>query len=409
MTRRKKDRKVEEICMMWIAEKMQREVSAARNDENRKWSNVNLQDKLSERYEFRYNTLTGQVEYKVKEDSINTFRILDKRMLFTLCLEMRELGVNCWDKDIQRYIFSSRINEYHPMREYFSSLPQWDGRQRVIPFIQRITNVDICSIAMFRWFVALASQWMGLQSDYGNSLAPLLVSTIQGVGKSTFCRNIVPNSLRRYYTDLSDLGQKGRMEQRLVQNCLINLDEFDKIPNNKMPLLKNLMQVSSVSVCKAYQSYFSNLPRIASFIATSNKTDLLTDPTGSRRFICIRVDSEIDNSPVSHKQLYAELKYYIEQGERSWLTKNEEEELQEHNKSFYRESPQMELFRYCFGRGCKGSGEWLNISDIIEVLKSFEPEIMRRINPVMMGRELTSAGVVKEHRRDGNYYFVVRK
>ena len=117
------------------------------------------------------------------------------------------------------------------------------------------------------------------------------------------------------------------------------------------------------AVCKAYQSYFSSLPRIASFIATSNKTDLLTDPTGSRRFICIKIDGEIDNSPVSHKQLYAELKYYIEHGERSWLTKDEEAELQEHNRSFHRESPQMELFRCCFSRGRKGCGEWLNINE----------------------------------------------
>lgn len=382
MTRRKKDRKVEEICRMWIAEKMQKEVSAARNEEKRKKSDVHLQEKLAERYEFRYNMLTGQVEYRMKEDSGSEFCILDKRMLFTLCLEMRE---------------------------YFGSLPQWDGRQRVMPLIQRITDVDICCNAMFRWFVALAGQWMGLDSGYGNSLAPLLVSSLQGVGKSTFCRNIVPDSLRRYYTDLSDLGQKGKMEQRLVQNCLINLDEFDKIPESKIPLLKNLMQVSSVSVCKAYQSYFSSLPRIASFIATSNKTDLLTDPTGSRRFICVKIDGEIDNSPVSHKQLYAELKYYIEHGERYWLTKDEEAELQEHNRSFHRESPQMEMFRCCFGRGRKGCGEWLNINEIIEVLKSAEHEVMRRVNPVMMGRELTAAGVEKEHRRDGNYYFVMRR
>ena len=117
---------------MWIAEKMQKEVSAARNEEKRKKSDVYLQEKLAERYEFRYNMLTGQVEYRMKEDSSSEFCILDKRMLFTLCLEMRESGISCWDKDLQRYIFSSRIDEYHPMREYFSSLPQWDGRQRVM-------------------------------------------------------------------------------------------------------------------------------------------------------------------------------------------------------------------------------------------------------------------------------------
>lgn len=182
MTRKKTNRKIEEICQMWIAEKMQKEVCHARNAENRKKGDISLQEKLTERYDFRYNMLTGQVEYSLKDDAAGKYLILDKRMLFTLCLEMRELGINCWDKDIQRYIFSSRIEEYHPMREYFSGLPRWDGRQRVMPFIQRITDVDICCKAMFRWFVALASQWMGLDSGYGNSLSPLLVSSLQGVG-----------------------------------------------------------------------------------------------------------------------------------------------------------------------------------------------------------------------------------
>lgn len=404
MTRKKSNRKIEEICQMWIAEKMQKEVY----QEKRKRSETELQEELTRRYDLRYNMVTGQIEFRTKNMSGGVFNILDKRILFTLCLEMRESGINCWDKDIQRFIFSSRIAEYHPMREYFTALPDWDGRQRVIPLIQRLTDNEICCKAMFRWFIALTSQWMGIESGYGNSLAPLLISSIQGVGKSTYCRNIVPESLRQYYTDISDLGQKGKMEQRLVQNCLINLDEFDRIPDNKIPLLKNLMQASNVSVCKAYQSYFSSLPRIASFIATSNRIDILSDPTGSRRFICINTDRNIDNSPIQHKQLYAELKYYIEHDERSWLTKDEEAELQEHNKSFYKESPQMELFRSRFKCGSHDSGEWLNITDIIDIMKSQEPDVMYRINPILMGRELTAAGIKKEHRRDGNYYFVER-
>lgn len=168
------------------------------------------------------------------------------------------------------------------------------------------------------------------------------------------------------------------------------------------------MQASNVSVCKAYQSYFSSLPKIASFIATSNRSDILSDPTGSRRFICIKTDSNIDNSTIQHKQLYAELKYYIEHDERSWLTKDEEAKLQEHNKSFYKESPQMELFRSCFKCGNSDSGKWTNITNIIDILRSQDPDVMYRINPILMGRELTAAGIKKEHRRDGNYYFVER-
>ena len=73
------------------------------------------------------------------------------------------------------------------------------------------------------------------------------------------------------------------------------MDEFDKETTKKMPLLKNLMQMASLSFIKSYQKSFSKLPRIASFAGTSNRKDILTDPSGSRRFICIEVEEKINN------------------------------------------------------------------------------------------------------------------
>lgn len=95
-----------------------------------------------------------------------------------------------------------------------------------------------------------------------------------------------------------------------------------------MPLLKNLMQMASLSLCKAYQKNYRALPRIASFIGTSNRKDLLTDPTGSRRFICVEVEHPIDCEAIEHEQLYAQLKVAILSGQRYWFTKEEEQELQ---------------------------------------------------------------------------------
>lgn len=85
----------------------------------------------------------------------------------------------------------------------------------------------------------------------------------------------MPVALRRYYLDNLKLTSEGKAERLLSEMGLINLDEFDKYASAKMPLLKNLMQMSSLNICKAYQRNFRNLPRIASFIGTSNRFDLL--------------------------------------------------------------------------------------------------------------------------------------
>ncbi|MGL4852627.1 MAG: VapE domain-containing protein [Phocaeicola sp.] len=411
MKRKTRNSQVDEICRMWISEKMQKEMKPKRETVAKPIGDERIQQELEKGYQFRYNKLTGQVEYSMKKSQLENepFQMLDKRVLFTLCLEMREKGINCWDKDVQRYLFSSRIAEYHPIQAYLVALPAWDGNPRVMPLIERITKEEICQKAMFRWLIAVTAQWMEGDGVHGNALAPLLISSIQGVGKSTYCKNLVPHALRSYYTDLTDIGNKGRMEQRLVQNCLINLDEFDRLPSHKMPLLKNLMQVSEVSLCKAYQSYFSSLPRVASFIATSNRTDLLTDPTGSRRFICIPIKEEIDNSPLCHKQLYAELKSYLEQGEPGWLTKEEEAALQKHNQTFYRESPQMERFRLYFSAGRAGQGNWIHLSEVIQTLnRGGVSDGMPPLTASLLGKELTAAGLEKQHKRDGNYYYLER-
>ena len=121
---------------------------------------------------------------------------------------------------------------------------------------------------------------------------------------------------------------------------LLNLDEFDKYAATKMPLLKNLMQMSSLSLCKAYQKNYRSLPRIASFIGTSNRMDLLTDPTGSRRFICVEVERPIDCDGIEHAQIYAQLKEELLSGRRYWFTNEEEQELNQSNLSNNRQSPE---------------------------------------------------------------------
>lgn len=84
------------------------------------------------------------------------------------------------------------------------------------------------------------------------------------------------------------------------------------------------MQMSNLNICKAYQKNFRSLPRIASFIGTSNRTDLLCDPTGSRRFICIEAEHDIDCTGIEHSQIYAQLKEELLAGACHWFNKEED-------------------------------------------------------------------------------------
>ena len=149
--------------------------------------------------------------------------------------------------------------------------------------------------------------------------------------------------------------------------------------------------MANLNICKAYQKNFRNLPRIASFIGTSNRFDLLTDPTGSRRFICIEAEHLIDCEGIMHDQIYAQLKAELSAGRRNWFTKKEEEELQRHNEKFYRISLVEEVLVSRFRTPLPHEKSLdLTAADIFGELQTVNPAAMRGSNPMRFGQILLS-------------------
>ena len=378
---------------------------------------------LTSRYRFRFNVLTEETEVANNiPDTHLRYTKVDERWMNTLSMETIETGIDCWDRDIQRFVRSRRISEYHPFTAYFERLPEWDGTDRVSALARRVSDDPVWVNGFHRWMLGLSAQWMQFRSDANNanransinranSVAPLLVSSRQGLGKSTFCRLLMPDALKAYYTESYDLGSPASAEAKLAACGLINLDEFDKLSASKMPLLKNLMQASALNIRKAYKRSASALPRIASFIGTSNREDLLVDRTGSRRFLCVSLEHAIDCvTPVEHEQLYAQLKAELLSGERSWFNKEEEQAIQQHNALFYKYIPEEEVFRLCFRFATEADHPQevltLSATQLFERMKSAHPSVMRGMTAYSLSRILPQLGE-RVHTAKGNVYRVV--
>lgn len=361
-------------------------------------------------YDFRYNLLTEETELRPADGHGSVFRPISKRELNTFCMEAHSQGIACWDKDVSRYIYSTCIAEYHPFKLYMEELPGWDGKDRLTELALRVSDTTLWVQGFHCWMLGLAAQWLGRTGIHANSLAPILVSSEQGRQKSTFCKALMPEALQRYYTDNLKLTSQGQAERLLAEMGLVNMDEFDKYPAERMPLLKNLMQMANLNICKAYQRNYRNLPRIASFIRTSNRFDLLTDPTGSRRFLCIEVKQIIDCTCIEHAQIFAQLKAELEAGERYWFTKEEEHALQEHNAAFYRTCPVEDVLHSCF-RAAEPTEKSLDLTaaEIFKELQKQNASALRGYNPNRFAQLLTGAGIVRKHTEHGNVYKVVRR
>ena len=223
---------------------------------------------------------------------------------------------------------------------------------------------------------SMVAMWKGKGQLTGNALVPLLIGR-QGCGKSSFCRILLPREQREYYNDRINFKNEHDLNLGLTSFALINLDEFDKITKRQQVVLKYLLTTSDVKYRPPYGTAYSSHRRYASFIGTTNELMPLTDPTGSRRFICVMVDGNVDfETPIEYGQLYAQLKYEVEQQrERYFLTKDEEAALMHHNLRYQQMNGLNEMLLSIFEKPAGNpkdnpeNGQWLSVKEISDRLK----------------------------------------
>ena len=328
---------------------------------------------LNTNYELRKNVMRGVAEYRMRTGLGFSFQDLTEEARNSITMRAMSQGIKCWDKDIRRYVNSNDIMPYDPMDDYQEHLPRWDGRDRVEPLARRIkTDYEAWPRLFHIWMRSMVAMWKGKGQLTGNALVPLLIGR-QGCGKSSFCRILLPRDLRDYYNDRINFKNEQDLNLGLTSFALINLDEFDKITQRQQIVLKYLVSTADLKYRPPYGKAYTVNRRYASFIGTTNEATPLTDPTGSRRFVCVLVDGNIDfETPVEYDQLYAQLKEEVDvQRLRYFLTKDEEQALMHHNLQFQQLSGLGEMVLSVFERPQEGEeGQWLTLPQISARLKS---------------------------------------
>ena len=369
-----------------------------------------LEEFMNRRYEFRWNTVLGELEFRQRDSIHFHFRPADQRVRSSIGQNALKEGISVWDRDVARYLNSDAIPLYNPIEEYLYNTGRWDGKDR----IRALADLVPCHNPhwrelFYRWFLGMVAHWRGIDKQHGNNTSPLLVGP-QGYRKSTFCRILLPPELRFGYTDSIDFKSKQEAERSLGRFFLINIDEFDQINANQQGFLKHLLQKPVANLRKPYGTTIQEMRRYASFIGTSNLKDLLTDPSGSRRFICIEVTGPIQtNVTINYHQLYAQAMHDIMKGERYWLDDTDEAIVKEYNREFERVDPLEELF-LCHFRGAEESeeGEWLTAMQIFNDLQQKTRDKLAINRIAAFGRTLRKLDILNKKSNRGTLYHLVR-
>ena len=387
-----------------------------KEDKNSVRSNiVSMMKLLESRYDFRYNTVMKYVEYLPKDKGWYGYRPVEPRVQKRMTLEVQLADIRVSIKDVRNFLESDYIKNYNPIDEYlFQCYDKWDGKDHIRALARTVPTANPHWADWFyTWFLGMVDQWRGYSHrQYGNSVAPLLISK-QGYNKSTFCRRLLPPELQWGYSDNLILSEKRQVYQAMAQFMVINLDEFNQIsPQVQQGFLKNLIQLPTLKYKPPYGSHVMEFPRLASFIATSNMKDILSDPSGNRRFIGVELTGPIDVSVrPNYQQLFAQALSALNNGEKSYFDAQQVKLIMKSNSQFEMIQPIDQYFLLYFELvDNEKEGDYLTAAEIFDYLKKQIGSSLK-VNSLMgFGRKLANMSELKHKRfADGMKYLVKKK
>ena len=370
---------------------------------------------LCKKYDFRYNSVMKCTEYRPKEKDYWGYQPVDARVQKRMTLEVQLANIRVSIKDVRNYLESDLLSTYNPVENFlFNCEGKWDGKDHIRALARTVpTDNPYWEDWFYTWFLAMVDQWRAYSHrKYGNSVAPLLISK-QGYNKSTFCRSLVPPELQWGYNDNLVLSEKRQVLQAMCQSLVINLDEFNQIsPQVQQGFLKNIIQLPSVKIKPPYGSHVQEFPRMASFIATSNMEDILSDPSGNRRFLGVELTGPINVSQrPNYEQLYAQALSALRAGEKTYFDAEQTRQIMANNRKFEVVSPVDQYFDLYFDLTDDAEqGEYLTAAEIFQELKSHIGSSLKLNSLIAFGRKLSQMPTIHRKRfNDGMRYLVVRK
>ena len=280
------------------------------------------------------------LEFRGKENWRN---LTDKDINTMVCQCVAEKGLNISTNEMWTALKSDMVPAVHPLRAWLDGLRPYTADQPDwIDFVAQQVKVktsgeetkgdkargeELWRACFKKWFVAMVASWM--KDEVVNHTVLVLVGR-QGIFKTTWLDNLIPPELRAYSSKLPLSGQISKDDRlRLCENGMLNIDELDAMCGREMNIVKSLLTSTDVNERAAYGRLKERRVRLASFCASTNKREFLTDITGNRRWLPFEVES-IQNpfhTIIPYERLYAQAKALVEEGMFSYWFDLEEMEV----------------------------------------------------------------------------------
>ena len=375
---------------------------------------------LTARYHFRRNILSLQVEYckieilkngkieKLAAQQFNlqssAFNILTDAAENTLWIDMQRAGLNTDMQTLHAYLTSNYVKEFHPVKHYLESLPEWDGHDHIADLLRMVHCRD-CSPEDFdfyvrRWLVAMVAAT--LDDNVVNHQIFVLLGP-QGTYKTSFMNNLLPPELRQNFCMKTNSQRMTKDDAfALAENVLIDMEEIDSMGRQEVNQLKAMASQPFVKDRPAYGRSKVRLPHMASFCATGNNMQFLTDETGNRRWLVFEVD-HIDNpwtTTINYPGVYSQIRHLLDTGFRYWFESDEIAQLNTRNRTYETPNLARELISTRYRKpGENEKPVYLTASDIVA---RFGGQV--RLSAVQVGKALQDMDIEQYRTKHGRFW-----
>ena len=364
------------------------------------------EDFLNERYQFRYNEILNRTFYK-DIDSEKEFELLKSYKLNSIKRELNNKGINATLTDLKCLLESDFVPKYNPFKEYFYGLKKWNNIDYINMLAETIltTKNEDFIWAFKKWIVALVA--CAIEEETTNQ-AILILSGKQGIGKTTWLKQLVPSQLKEYFFSGNVNPNNKDSTLLLSEKLLINLDELASLNKKQIEAFKEMVTKSVISERRAYGQFTENYIRRASFVGSSNHNEILMDVTGNRRFLCFEAVDIHFNHTIDMDLVYSQVMYLINNDFKFHFDGDDIKRLEENNKMFTQSSEENDWIDELFSvPNSSDDCEFMNATEIAHYIKSLKG-LYRNIDVLTIGKIMTSKGYQKKKVKQ-TYKYMVKK
>lgn len=296
---------------------------------------------LNNRYNFRYNTVLGKLEFKTLK--AHKWKPMTDFSENSILREILKAKVKCSINSLRNLLHSDYCQIYDPFVDYFNTLPENEEETDYITLLAdtiTTTKQELWRTCFKKWFVAMVA--CVLDEKQVNQTV-IVFSGKQGLGKTTWIEKLMPKPLKEYiFSGTINPGNKDTLIH-LAECMLINLDELENLNRTEIGTLKEIITKTHIRMRKAYGHNNENMPRRASFAGSVNTAQFLNDTTGSRRFLCFEVEHIEYTHVIDINKVYSQALKLHKEGFRHWFNQEEIKDINANNEQYQLRSPEEEL------------------------------------------------------------------